>query len=132
MQHKKSFKDIWNWRNCIYPFPFTRATYAPFFFPFFFHLFFVCVSLFCFTCISFLQLDNQLRQRHYAALDLFLESARQQLRLLMERDSNVVMPPADDPRPAGAEASARPPTDSNPQPSSSSSKQDNPPSSNSS
>lgn len=78
------------------------------------------------------QLDNQLRQRHYAALDLFLESARQQLRLLMERDSNVVMPPADDPRPAGAEASARPPTDSNPQPSSSSSKQDNPPSSNSS
>lgn len=79
------------------------------------------------------QLDNQLRQRHYAALDLFLESARQQLRLLMERDSNVVMPPADDPRPAGAEASARPPTDSNPQSSSSSSsKQDNPPSSNSS
>ncbi|XP_052825138.1 uncharacterized protein LOC106882475 isoform X3 [Octopus bimaculoides] len=35
------------------------------------------------------QLDNQLRQQHYVALDLFLESARQQLKLLMDNGSRT-------------------------------------------
>lgn len=63
------------------------------------------------------QLDQQLRRRHYAALDLFLASARQQLQLLMEGETDLVSNPVDNPRPmTGTEANGRPPSNSNPPP----------------